>query len=98
MKTIAEDMARFIVESEEEAVARFYDLIELGDDYRAAGTVKEIKRVISLFRGRGYEICRSVVSDGLDGTMRYRMLLMHEGIEIARQDIEVVIDLRWVIL
>ncbi len=92
MKTIANEMARFLVEAEEEAIARFYDHVELGDEYRAAETIKEIKHVISVFRKRGYEIYRSVVSDGIDGTMRYRMILMHEGIEIARQDIKVTIE------
>ena len=84
-------MARFLHEAEETAIARFNDLVGLGVEYRAAKTIGDVRRAIAAFGKRGYEIDRRTVSDGSDRTMRYRMILLRDGVETAWQDIEVAI-------
>ena len=89
MKTIAEEMRDPLVMAEDEAVARFYDHVGLGAEYRAAETSNETRRVIREFRNTGYKVARIELED--ENT--FRMILWHNGVVTAWQDITVTIDI-----
>ena len=93
MNTLAQDVATFLAEAENEAIARFYDKVGLGNMYRAAATARALKHVIAQFMKKGYETYRHTINTGVNGTLRYQMLLLRNGVEVASQDIEVVIEI-----
>lgn len=94
MNTLSQEVGTFIAKAENEAIARFYDKVGLGNMYRAAATARALKHVIAQFTKMGYETYRHTISTGVDGTtLRYQMLLLHNGVEVAHQDIEVVIKI-----
>ena len=93
MNTLAQDVATFIAEAENKAIARNYDKVGLGNMYRAAATARALKHVIAQFTKKGYETYRHTINTGVDGTLRYQMLLLRNGVEVASQDIEVVIKI-----
>ena len=93
MNTLSQEVGTSIAEAENEAIARFYDKVGLGNMYRAAVSAQGLKHVIAQFTKRGYETYRHTINTGVDGTLRYQMLLMHNGVEVASQDIEVVIEI-----
>ena len=93
MNTLAQDTATFLAKAENEAIARFYDKVGLGNMYRAAVSAQGLKHVITQFTKKGYETYRHTINTGVDGTLRYQMLLLHNGVEIAHQDIKVVIEI-----
>ena len=89
MKTIAEEMRGLLLLAEDEAVARFYDHVGLGAEYRAAETSNETRRIIREFRDAGYKVSRLEMED--ENT--FRMILWHDGVVAAWQDITVDIDI-----
>lgn len=89
MKTIAEEMRDPLLLAEDEAVARLYDHVGLGAEYRVAETSKEARRVIREFKDAGYKVSRLEL--GADNT--FRMILLHGGVVAAWQDITVNIDI-----
>ena len=93
MNTLAQDVATFLAEAENEAIARIYDKVGLGNMYRAAATARALKHVIAQFTKKGYETYRHTINTGVNGTLRYQMLLLHNGVEVAHQDIEVEIKI-----
>jgi len=82
MKTIAQEMGERLLLIEDEAVARFYDLIGLGAEYRAADTSTETRRIVRDFKDTGYKVSRLELEDGI-----FRMILWHNGVVYAWQDI-----------
>lgn len=88
MRTIAAEMADRILVTEDEAVARFYDHVGLGAEYRAADTSNETRRIIREFREAGYKVLRLE----LESENTFRMILWHDGVVTAWQDITVKID------
>ena len=89
MKTIAEEMRGPLLLAEDEAVARFYDHIGLGAEYRAAETSNETRRIIREFKDARYKVTRLELED--ENT--FRMILWHNGVVSAWQDIMVDIDI-----
>lgn len=89
MKTIAAEMADRILVTEEEAIARFYDHVGLGVEYRAAETSTGTRRIIREFKDAGYKVSRMETED--ENT--FRMILWHDGVVIAWQDIMVEIHI-----
>ena len=95
MNTMPKGVAEFIGTTENEAIARFYDRVGLGNLYRRANNTRSLKQVIGRFTKRGYEIVRvheiirMSAEGGSDTTVRYQMILLHEGVEIASQNIRV---------
>lgn len=89
MNSLSRDVAEHIGAVENEAVARFYDHVGLGNMYRAAVSGQGIKQVIAQFTKRGYETTRIPIGAEKNDTLRYQMLLLHEGREVARQDIKI---------
>ena len=89
MKTIAEEMRGPLLLAEDEAVARFYDHIGLGAEYRAAETSNETRRIIREFKDAGYKISRLE----LEAENTFRMILWHDGVVSAWQNITVDIDI-----
>ena len=89
MKTIAEEMRDPLLLAEDEAVARFYDHVGLGAEYRAAETSNETRRVIREFRNTGYKVSRMEMED--ENT--FRMILWHDGVVSAWQDITVSVNI-----
>lgn len=89
MKTIAEQMRDPLLLAEDEAVARFYDHVGMGAEYRAAETSNETRRIIREFREAGYKVSRLEME--ADNT--FRMILWHDGVVTAWQDITVRIDI-----
>ena len=79
MKTIAQQTMLPIHAAEADACARLYDLVGLGDEYRAPFDVGSHRNVIAEFTRRGYETVRIVSKVGAD----YQMLLLHNGVEVA---------------
>ena len=89
MKTIAEEMRGPLLLAEDEAVARFYDHIGLGAEYRAAETSNETRRIIREFKDARYKMSRLELED----VNTFRMILWHDGVVLAWQDITVDIDI-----
>ena len=89
MRTIAIEAAERILNIEEEAVARFYDHVNLGEEYRAADTSSEVRRMVREFRESGYKISRLEIGD----ESTFRMTLYHNGVVCAWQDITVDVTL-----
>ena len=89
MKTIAEEMRGTLLMAEDEAVARFYDHVGLGAEYRAAETSNETRRIIREFRDAGYKASRLEMED----ETTFRMILWHDGVVSAWQNIIVDIDI-----
>ncbi len=89
MKTIAEEMRDPLLMAEDEAVARFYDYVELGAEYRAADTSHETRRIIREFRDAGYKVSRVEMED----ETTFRMILWHNGAVSTWQDITVAIQI-----
>lgn len=89
MRTIAEEMRDPLLLAEDEAVARFYDHVGLGAEYRAAETSNETRRIIREFKDAGYKVSRLELED--ENT--FRMILWHNGVVYAWQDITVNIDI-----
>ncbi len=89
MKTIAEEMRDQLLLAEDEAVARFYDHVGLGAEYRAAETSNETRRVIREFRNTGYKVSRLE----MEAENTFRMILWHDGVVTTWQDITVRIDI-----
>ena len=85
MRTIAEEMRDPLLLAEDEAVARFYDHVGLGAEYRAAETSNETRRIIREFKEAGYKVARLEMEE--ENT--FRMILWHDGIVTAWQDITV---------
>lgn len=85
MKTIAAEMHDPLLMAEDEAVAMLYDHVGLGDEYRAAETSNETRRIIREFKDAGYRVSRLEMEE--ENT--FRMLLLHEGVVRAWQDITV---------
>ena len=71
--------------AEDEAVARLYDHVGLGVEYRAAETSNETRRIIREFKDAGYKVSRLETED--DDV--FRMILWHNGVVTAWQDIMV---------
>lgn len=84
MKPIAHEMTDHILLIEDEAVARFYDLIGFGAEYRAADTSNETRRILQEFKATGWNISRIDLSDDT-----FRMTLSRYGAMYAWQDITV---------
>ncbi len=89
MRTIAAEMADRILVTEDEAVARFYDHVGLGAEYRAAETSNETRRIIREFREAGYKVSRLE----MEAENTFRMILWHDGVVTAWQDITVLTDI-----
>ena len=89
MRTIAAEMRDPLLIAEEEAVAMFYDHVGLGEEYRAADTSNETRRLIREFRDAGYKVARLE----LEEENTFRMILWHAGVVSAWQDITVKIDI-----
>ena len=85
MRTIAEEMRAPLLVAEEEAVARFYDHVGLGAEYRAAETSDDTRRIIREFKDAGYKVARLELED--ENT--FRMILWHDGVVTAWQNITV---------
>ena len=89
MKTIAEEMRDPLLLAEDKAVARFHDHVGLGAEYRAADTSNETRRIIREFKDSGYKVSRLELED--ENT--FRMILSHNGVIVAWQNITVSIDI-----
>ena len=89
MKTISAEMADRILVTEDEVVARFYDHVGLGAEYRAADTSNDMRHIIREFREAGYKVLRLE----LEAENAFRMTLWHDGVVTAWQDIIVKIDI-----
>ena len=85
MKTISESMRDPLLLAEDEAVARFYDHVGLGAEYRAADTSNETRRIIREFKDAGYKVSRLE----METENTFRMILWHNGVVTAWQDITV---------
>ena len=95
------ESARFLAEAEEKIISRFMEIASLGDEYKDATdpTVmiewKEDERLLlkQEFANRGYEIGEysesSPVRDGVDGQLRTRIYLLHNGNTVAYRDIKI---------
>jgi len=88
MKTIAQEMGDRLLLIEDEAVARFYDIIGFGAEYRAADTLTETRRIVRDINDAGYKVSRLEFVDGI-----FRMILWHNGVVYAWQDIVVNVQL-----
>ncbi len=88
MKTIAEEMRDPVLLVEDGAVAMFYDHVGLGTEYRAAETSNETRRLVREFRDAGYRVSRL----DMEAENTFRMILWHDGVVTAWQDITVKID------
>jgi hypothetical protein len=88
MKPIAHEMTDHILLIEDEAVARFYDLIGFGAEYRAADTSNETRRILREFKANGWNISRIDRSDHV-----FRMTLSRYGAIYAWQDIMVSVNI-----
>lgn len=89
MRTIAEEMRDPLLMAEDEAVARFYDHVGLGAEYRAAETSNETRRIIREFKDAGYKVSRLE----LEAENAFRMVLWYNGVICVWQDIMVSIDI-----
>ena len=89
MRTIAAEMADRILVAEDEAVARLYDHVGLGAEYRAAETSNETRRIIREFREAGHKVSRLE----MEAENTFRMILWQDGVVSAWQDITVKIDI-----
>ena len=89
IRTISEEMRGPLLLAEDEAVARFYDHIGLGAEYRAAETSNETRRIIREFKDAGYKVSRLKLED----VNTFRMILWHDGVVLAWHDITVDIDI-----
>ena len=85
MKTIAQEMTDPLLLAEDEAVARFYAHVGLGQEYRAAETSNETRRIIREFKESGYKVSRLE----MEAENTFRMILWHDGVVTAWQDITV---------
>lgn len=85
MRTIATEMHDPLLMAEGEAVARFYDHVGLGAEYRAAVTSNETRRIIREFKEAGYRVSRLDTED--ENT--FRLMLWYDGVVRAWQDITV---------
>lgn len=89
MKTIAQQMTDPLLMAEDEAVARLYDHVGLGAEYRAAETSNETRRIIREFKDSGYKVSRLELED----ENAFRMLLLRDGLVIGWLDFTVGIDI-----
>jgi hypothetical protein len=89
MNALARDVVTHIGATENEAIARFYDKVGLGNLYRYAVTPKALKGVIARFTAKGYETLRIPMKSTSDSVVCYQMLLMYNGVEIAHQDLQI---------
>lgn len=89
MRTIEEEVTDGVTAIEEEVVARFYDYVGLGEDYRAGHSIAEFASVSREFRGAGFKIFRLE----LGKANTFRMILSCDGIVRAWQDITIKIDI-----
>ena len=93
MSTISDDIRDRLINAEEAIVAKFNDMAENGAVYRAAHTSDEIDSSYQRFKKLGYDIQRCAIVDDLDNTIRYKLILLRDGNDIAQQDISVAINI-----
>ena len=92
---------RFLAEAEEKIIVRFMEIAGLKDEYQDATHPDEPVEYIEYaqsvlvieFANRGYEIGEysesSPVRDGVDGQLRTRIYLLHNGNTVAYRDIKI---------
>lgn len=89
MRTIATEVTDSITMIEDEAIARFYDHVGLGAEFRASETSNETRRIIRKFKDAGYKVSRLE----LEAENTFRMILWYDGVVMTWQDITVNIDI-----
>ena len=100
------EATRFLEESEEKIIAEFMEIVGLGDKYREVTTNKRgkfrdyaIALLMEELHKRGYEIgeyhepLTSML--GINKGMKWRMILLHDGKEVAYSNIEIKTDWLW---
>ena len=98
------ETTRFLAKSEEKIIARFMEIAGLKKEYdEAMNSNKPIMYIdcdwtylLRELHKRGYEIGEYRESlapmDGVDKSMKWRMVLLHDGKEVAYSNIEIKID------
>lgn len=95
---------RFLAKSEDKIITRFMEIAGLEDEYQQSvdpNAQTEITdyaqaMLVQEFSNRGYEISvrhdKLAPMDGVDKGMKWRLVLLHDGNEVAYADNEIKID------
>jgi hypothetical protein len=95
------EACRFVAEAEEKIITRFIDIAGLKDEYAKATNPNQPLPCIEYawadllrkLHKRGYEISEYhdplAPMDGIDKGMKWRMILLHNGEEVAYSDVEI---------
>ena len=90
--TTPEEIGKFLAESEEKTYQEFMDIAGLGEEYKEARFIPQIKDVLEEFTKRGYRIENKEIPNSLDSQiLMWRVSLFFEDNEIINQDIRVTI-------